>query len=215
MEFEMLFTDQKWSILKNLSLNKYSPLQLASKSQTTIANISQQLRLLEAANIVQKEKIPNRDKGKPRTLFSLTNNYAYLISTMNDFAEKRLLELTDYHQIILKIWYIKDPELHYHLEKFYWKIEPHLKDIDGIAFIQTLDECKILITSDKLRESNKKLDDISIKNKNAEKTVTVSILTTKESQKFIRNLDLSKVLLIYDPKSIMKEICKDKGFQKT
>jgi DNA-binding HxlR family transcriptional regulator len=213
MEFEMLFTDQKWSILKNLSAEKYSPLQLAGKSQTSIANISQQLRLLEAANIVQKEKIPNRDKGKPRTLFSLTNNYAYLISTMNDFAEKRLLELTDYHQIILKIWYIKDPELHYHLEKFYWKIEPYLKEIDGIAFIQKPDECKILITSDKLKESNKKLDDISIKN--TEKIVEVSILTTKESQKYFRNLDVSKVLLIYDPKSIMKEIYKEKASQKT
>ena len=76
MELEPMFTEQKWNILKCLSEEKYSPLQLAEKLDTTMANISQQLRLLEAANLVKKKKIKNRDKGKPRTLFSLTDDYA-------------------------------------------------------------------------------------------------------------------------------------------
>ena len=42
----------------------------------------------------KKEKIKNRDKGKPRTLFSLTGDYAYLISAMDNFADKKLLETT-------------------------------------------------------------------------------------------------------------------------
>ena len=52
-----MFTEQKWNILQCLSKDKFSPIQLAEKLNTTMANISQQLRLLEAANLVKKEKI--------------------------------------------------------------------------------------------------------------------------------------------------------------
>ena len=55
MELATLFTEQKWNIIKSLSLGKFSPLQLAQRSDTTMANISQQLRLLEAASLVKKE----------------------------------------------------------------------------------------------------------------------------------------------------------------
>src|SRR3989344_7343405 len=125
MEMESMFTEQKWNILRELSSEKASPLQLAEKLNTTMANISQQLRLLEASNLVKKEKIKNRDKGKPRTLFSLTHDHAYIIPTMSNFAEKKLLKVEDHHRIILKIWFLVNPDLHSPLEKIYWKIEPH------------------------------------------------------------------------------------------
>ena len=134
MELELLFSDQKWNILKSLSEGKYSPLQLAEKLNTTMANISQQLRLLEAANLVKKEKIKNRDKGKPRTLFSLSEDCAYLIPTMNDFAAKKLLKVNDHQKIILRIWFLENPETHQQLEKFYWKIEPSIDKVDAILF---------------------------------------------------------------------------------
>ena len=96
MELEPMFTQQKWNILKCLSEEKLSPLQLAEKLDTTMANISQQLRLLEAANLVKKEKIRNRDNGKPRSLFSLREDCAYLIPTMQKFANKKLLKVSDH-----------------------------------------------------------------------------------------------------------------------
>ena len=202
MEIETLFTDQKWNILKNLSMNKFSPLQLANLSNTTIANISQQLRLLEAAELVQKEKIPNREKGKPRTLFSLKDDYAYLISAMEDFAEKRLLRLTDYHKTILKIWYLEDPELHYHLEKFYWKIEPLLNKIKGIAIIKN-EVTRILIVSDSLKKSREKIDDIHV---NKDKIIEVKIFTEKEFSKITSNIKAFNLLILYDPNLILANI---------
>jgi DNA-binding HxlR family transcriptional regulator len=205
MELETLFTDQKWNILKNLSFERYSPLQLASISNTSIANISQQLRLLEAAHLVQKEKIPNRDKGKPRTLFSLTNNYAYLISTMDDFAEKKLLTLSEHHKTILKIWYLDDPELHYHVEKLYWKIEPYLADIDGLVVTKN-GETKLIIISEKL---SKKFDDIHIKSEKAEQTVKVEQYTRKEYQKYLKKAEISNLLILYDPNSEISQLSKD------
>ena len=145
-----MFTEQKWNILRSLSNEKLSPLQLAENLNTTMANVSQQLRLLEAANLVKKEKIKNRDKGKPRALFSLTDDYAYLVSTMKKFANKRLLKVTDHHKIILKIWFLKNPELHYTLERIYWKVEPHIKHIDIMAVNESSNE--IYIVSDRKKE---------------------------------------------------------------
>ena len=83
MELETLFTEQKWNILKSLSEGKFSPLQLANRSNTTIANISQQLRLLEAAELVKKEKIKNI-----RTILSLVY-ICYIFVESGAFYELR------------------------------------------------------------------------------------------------------------------------------
>ena len=56
MEVETLLTGTKWQIIEQLAKKKQSPLELAEKLNTTIANISQQLRLLELSNLVKKKK---------------------------------------------------------------------------------------------------------------------------------------------------------------
>src|SRR3989338_2788847 len=126
MELETMFTEQKWNILKCLSEDKFSPLQLAEKLNTTMANISQQMRLLEAANLVKKEKIRNRDKGKPRTLFSLTDECAYIIPTMNHFAGKKLIKVNDYQKMLLRTWFLEDLDLQQSIEKIACSVRPLL-----------------------------------------------------------------------------------------
>src|SRR3989338_3360904 len=103
MKMKSMLKEQKWNILRELSSEKASPLQLAEKLNTTMANISQQLRLLEATNLVKKEKIRNRDRGKPRTLFSLNDDCAYIALAARGFAGKMLLKTTDHQKIILSI----------------------------------------------------------------------------------------------------------------
>lgn len=134
MEQETLFTASKWEILKLLAEESLSPIELAAKSNTSVANVSQQLRLLEMAGLVKSERISNRDKGQPRILYSLAGNHSFLIATSNDFVEKKLFQLSHYNKVILKIWFYHRPELHYFLEKAFWNVEEHLKRIDAIAF---------------------------------------------------------------------------------
>ncbi len=159
MEIETLFTGQRWNILKSLSEKKYSPTELAARLDTTINNISQQLRLLELAGLVRKEKIPNRDKGQPRVLYSLSDDYVYLVSVMDGSAKKRLLKLTDYHKILLRIWLIEDLELHYYLSKFYYEIEPFLDRINAMAI--NLRKLEVIIVSDN-KELQNKIKDTTI-----------------------------------------------------
>jgi DNA-binding HxlR family transcriptional regulator len=200
MELELMFAEQKWNILKCLSEGKYSPLQLAEKLNTTMANISQQLRLLEAANLVKKEKIKNRDKGKPRTLFSLNEDVAYLIPAMHNFANKKLLRVNDYHKMVLKIWFLENPELHPHIEKLYWKIEPYLSQIRAIVVKQSSRE--LFIITDKSAEIERIAD--------KSKAINIKVFSPEEAEKAIKNRkepfsSVSELSIVYDNNNILSK----------
>ncbi len=102
MDIETLLTGTKWEILKLLSEKKLSPLEIAKKLNTTIANISQQVRLLQTAGLVKKEKTSAVKAGKPRALFSISHDYAMIIVFSEGFAEKKLIKLTKEQKAHLK-----------------------------------------------------------------------------------------------------------------
>jgi len=195
-----MFSEQKWNILKCLSEGKFSPIQLAEKLNTTMANISQQLRLLEASNLVKKEKIKNRDKGKPRTLFSLNEDIAYLIPAMHNFANKKLLRVKDHHRIVLKIWFLENPELHPHIEKLYWKIEPYIGQIKAIIVKQSSKE--LILISDKSDEIEKIIDKSQV--------ISIKQYSIEEAERAIKNhkepfSSLNELSIIYDQNNIFQK----------
>ena len=132
MDFESLFAQTRWQILTLLSEKPLSPMEIAQKLPATISHASQQLKFLEAIGIVKKEKIVNRDKGKPRMLFSLSRDYAHLSLLVKGFSGKRLLPLNEHHKAILRIWFIDNVLLHRRLEKFYWDVEEFLSEIRSL-----------------------------------------------------------------------------------
>jgi DNA-binding HxlR family transcriptional regulator len=134
VDFETLLTEQRWKIIIALSGEPLSPLQLSQRLSTSMANISQQLRLLEAASLVKKEKIPNRDKGKPRTAYSLGDNFAYLVSIQQNFAEKRLLKVDTHHRLMMQAWFVEDTSIHTALEQLIISLEPFMANVRGIFF---------------------------------------------------------------------------------
>src|SRR3989344_185720 len=214
MDTEILFTEQKWNILSLLSKERLSPLQLSKKSNTTMANISQQLRLLEASSLVGKTKIPNRDKGKPRTLFHLTKDFAYMINVNGGFAGKKMIELDQHHKSIMSIWFVKDRSLHYFLEKWLWKIEPHMPMIDAILFndseISARDSKIILyLVSKKEAELRKKLAVMEIKNQEGtSKSIVPQFLSSSSLKSDLQSRkapfsDLSSLLVIYDSEKMV------------
>ncbi len=133
MEQETLFTSSKWDILKCLEERKKSPIDLAKETNTSVANISQQLRLLELAGFVKSERISNRDKGLPRILYSIADNNSYVVAATPGFVDKKFLKLQDYQKCVLRIWFLDNLTLQRYVERFFWSIEKHLEDIDVIA----------------------------------------------------------------------------------
>ncbi len=202
MDPDYLLSDSRWEILRLIAEKPLSPIQIAKKLNTTVSYISQQLRLLEAAGLTQKERTGQVEKGKPRTLFSIPKEITYLISLTKDFAKKKLIYLTEYHKIILRIWFLENPSLHYHIEKFFWLIERYLDDIQGI-FIDTKGiSPKIIIVSDK--KIKQKIDSAI---KKLEEKITYEIISSSD----ISKINLEKIFPIYDNSHLFEDLKKLKG----
>jgi len=173
MEIEPLISGSKWTIFELLSERSHSPTELAERTKTSLANISQQLRLLEIAGLIKKEKQKGRQKGKPHMLFSLNEDYAYVVSMFKGFSRKKLFPVDDYHKIILKIWCTSDAKMHKAIEKFYLDAERHLDNISTIAI--SPDSKKIFVAV-KSKDFEKKIKEIKTE-------LEVETVVEKESAK--------------------------------
>ena len=86
------------------------------------------------AGVVNSKRISNRDKDKPRLLYSIAGNLSYVIATSDNFVDKKLVSLSAHNKVILKIWFLDDPEVRYALEKVFWQIEPHFASLNKLCF---------------------------------------------------------------------------------
>ncbi|MCF7910311.1 winged helix-turn-helix domain-containing protein [Candidatus Pacearchaeota archaeon] len=147
MRFDSFLSSPRWEILELISKKPLSPIELAEKLNTTVSYVSQQLKLLDAAGIVKKEKTGASEKGKPRALFRLSDEILYLTILTHNFSAKKSVNLTNHHKAILSIWMIEDSSLHFFFEKLFWKLHENLKEIQGI-FLERTSTPRLLILSD-------------------------------------------------------------------
>ena len=145
MEFDTFLTQPKWQILELIATAPSSPVIISEKINTSVAYVSQQLKLLEAAGIVKKERTKAVEKGKPRLIYSIFKDIFHITALVNKTPLKKKISPSEHQKIILKIWMLEDQELTYLSEKLFWRIEPFLSEIDNI-FIDTK-KFKIIITS--------------------------------------------------------------------
>jgi len=181
--------------LEILARKPSSPVEISREINTSVAYVSQQLKLLEAGSLVVKKRTGLAEKGKPRIIFSLSNEILQLNILMNKLPARKLLHLTDYHKLILRIWLLENSDLHYYLEKLYWKIEDSLDDINGIFVDTSLTKPKIIVVSDS-KKLKSKIDSFL---KEADGKLDCSIISNSEFKKFSpKNLHT-----IYDPKVLL------------
>jgi predicted transcriptional regulator len=134
MEIEGLFGGGKWQLVELLSKGQLSPLQISESLGTSVANVSQQLKLFDLLGLLASERVPNREKGKPRTLYSLSHDYIYVISMFQNFAKKALVKASPIQAAMARVLCIPDPSLHYPLLKLFWTLEPQLEQIHSMYF---------------------------------------------------------------------------------
>jgi predicted transcriptional regulator len=198
MNLDSFLTSPRWEILQIIAKKPESPMEIAEKLNTTVSYVSQQLKLLEAAGLVKKERTGAVERGKPRTLFSISNEFLYLITLTKKFSGKKLIYLTEHHKTILKIWLIDDPSLHYYIEKFFWQIENSLNEIDAIFIDTSKPKPTIIIVS----ESKKLKQKISFFIKEFSEKIDYSIISKKDLKKTLPTSAYS----LYDSDNILKEL---------
>jgi len=154
MDFDSFLTSPRWEILVIIAEKPSSPVEIAEKLKTTVSYVSQQLKLLDAAGIVKKERTGAVERGKPRALFSISDEFAYLTLLSEGLANKSLVKIDSHHKDIMKIWMVEDSSLHASIEMLYWKLYGS-SDVKGV-YVETKAPFKIIIVS----ENNKIKKDI-------------------------------------------------------
>jgi DNA-binding transcriptional regulator GbsR (MarR family) len=207
MELDSFLASPRWEILKIISERPSSPIEIAEKTKTTVSFISQQLKLLEAAQLVSKEKTGAFEKGKPRNLFSISKDLLYLVMLTNGFGDKKSLSLDDYQKSILRTWFLENKSLQYFLEDFIYKIKNSFQDINAI-FIDTKKITPSIIIFLEDKKIQQIIEGIS---KKSEEKVKLEFYSLGDLNK----LNISPFFLIYQSPIFLKKNIEMKGGEKT
>lgn len=198
MDLDSLFSSQRWNILEIIAKKPSSPLEISEELNTSVAYVSQQLKLLEVAGIVVKTKTGFVEKGKPRNLYRISEDLIYISFLSEGESAKKSIHADEFKKIIIRIWLIEDLQVSRSIEKIFWMLESNLKDLDGIYLDNSKGKHTLLILSDskKVKQSAESLL----------KKIETSVKIKVDSKE---NFDLEKLsgfYFIYDAHSREKRI---------
>lgn len=158
MEIASLLTDSKWSIVKELTKGAISPTELAKKTHTSIANISQQLKLLEAYGLVKREKVLNGDNqpGKPKSYYKLTKDIIEMTFITKNLAVRKSMEPNYFMKAIITSCIQLKGDDCFLLQKFMFINEEVIQKCEAIGVVKISNESidLLLITNhiDEIRQ---------------------------------------------------------------
>ena len=107
MEIEAVFSDIRWNIISELAKRPQSPSELASNVNTSLANISVQMRLLEALDVVSQSK-PQNASGSARKIYNLKRPICYLTLASEVAIGKKMIPVTDESIAYFSAWLIRE-----------------------------------------------------------------------------------------------------------
>ncbi len=195
MELDSFLASPRWDILKIIINKPSAPMEIAEQLQTTTSFVSQQLKLLEATGLVKKQKTGAFEKGKPRSLFSISEEFLYIVPIAKNAPDKTLLTLSKENKIILNIWCLKNKELEIKLQKFFWQIQKYLDEIDTILVYTKSPQPKIYIISNH-KSLTHQINETQI---NIENKTIFQVITSPAS---LEKLDQEHLFSIYTSQEI-------------
>jgi DNA-binding transcriptional regulator GbsR (MarR family) len=194
MIYGSLLGEKRWEILESISLSPASPTVIAEKIGTTVSYVSQQLKLLEVAGLVKKTKTGFSEKGRPRNIYHLSEEFIHISSLENGFAFKKNIKVNFHRKALLNIWTLNDESIQESVEILYSKLKTDIKDIHGIFATQG-ETTKVIIASDKTFVLDK------VKSIIAKLPQKIQYLFI--SQKSLEKIDPENLVPIYDPSNIL------------
>ena len=195
MELDSFLASPRWDILRVIIEKPSSPTEIASTVNTTVSFVSQQLKLLEAADIVKRQRTGEVSKGKPRTLFSISEESFYMVPLAKGLGEKKLIPLSTEHKVIIQIWGLDDASIQSTIEKFFWRVHKYFDVIEAIVVYTNSKKLKIYLLS-KDADLTHKINEIQ---KNSDEKPLFQVTTTSSLSK----LEQEDLVPIYDPKGLL------------
>lgn len=146
MIYGSLLGEKRWEILESISISPASPTEIAEKIGTTVSYISQQLKLLEVAGLIKKTKTGLSEKGKPRNIYHLSEEFIHISSLENGFACQKNIKVNSHRKALLNIWSLNEESIQESVEKIYSKLKSDLQSISAIFAVQN-ETTKIIIST--------------------------------------------------------------------
>ncbi|MGV8150272.1 MAG: ArsR/SmtB family transcription factor [Candidatus Woesearchaeota archaeon] len=213
-EIPEIFSPNKWPILKALAEKERSATELSEMLETSISNVTQQLKLLEAYSLVTKKKSEQQSIGKPRTIYTLKEEFVYAAILKKGYATKKIFKLEGFSKLIYNLLFIVGPEDSIYVLRFMLKNEEILKKCKALGFIKSTKETvELFILTDHVDEirarfSNQFIEDMAGKTKkiiNWTHNEWEMIEGFKRKEKYF--LDMAEVVeIIYDTNNALREV---------
>jgi hypothetical protein len=183
MKFEHVFNSSKWAILETLAQGDFSSTEIAALTKTSMPNVSQQAKLLEAYDLIRTRREEKTGPGKPRVIYGLNKNLAHIAIARRGFAGKKTLALDVHHNAVLNVFFLERAEDHYFLLKFLWQNEELLRDCLGIAVAESRgDEIHLLVLAadESLERLRKKFSKAIVSSGEKQRSIIAWTHTAKE-----------------------------------
>jgi len=195
MDLDLFLAPPKWDLLKILAERPSSPIEIAEITKTTVSYVSQQLKLLEAIGVVEKTKTGAFEKGKPRSVYSVREDFVYFTVLSKNFADKKKLILTEHNKIVMRIWMLENHVFHLPLERFFLHIDGLLPNVSAVYCNILSNEIDLKIICDEKVRSK-----IEAETKKLDAKARVFFLTKDGLSK----TDLDSLYTLFDPEDILK-----------
>ncbi|MBU1201127.1 MAG: helix-turn-helix domain-containing protein [Nanoarchaeota archaeon] len=205
MNYNTILTDSRWEIIKAISEEDLSATELAKHTKTSIANVSQQLRLLEAYGLIKKISKINNGIGKPKTRYTISKEVIETLIVSKNHCEKKSLDLDYLQKAILNLWLHTKKENHYFLEKFLTTYEEVTVKCQAIYIIKiTIESIELLLVTEKLDEIRQKYSSQKISNLEGQiKTIICWTHSTKEIEEGLKRKENHFIQLVTNLKPFL------------
>ncbi len=209
-----MFIDSKWKIISEIANSPCSPTDLALKTGTTVANISSQLKLLEALDFISQEKLSNIGKGEPRKLYSIKKEFAYLIISTRSAVGKKMIRLDEKTIPFFSVWLLPDQSVQQILIKFYLEYEGLLSDAVSLGYLGIKDNELELLLIHETPQNAYFLNERNITRLEKTYKLKVHINTKEEFNRGLKNNEpyftssLKKVFLLLDKEDYQTKLKK-------
>src|SRR3989339_485043 len=95
---EEILCNSKWLIIKEIAQKTQSASELATVLKTSVSNVIQQLKLIEAYGLVRKEKSTEKNIGKPKINYALNQEFVYALMSIREEPRKNTLRAKVYQR---------------------------------------------------------------------------------------------------------------------
>lgn len=134
MELENFVKGIKWEIVSILAKTPMSPSEIAEKLQTSVPNISQQLRIMELSGIVKKERKKVTSLRTTRVEYKLVSDLHFVASCSSGLVYKETFEKSDcLRAIIFALLGVKKKGVFEVLLKFFLDNSEIILEADFVA----------------------------------------------------------------------------------